>query len=74
MITIDTSLAGMELLDAFYDFNHPNQIDPSVYDIHSPNTPTQPHIVQLMKKADERIPDDRLCGNTDCGLKTHQWA
>ena len=74
VITIETSRSDMELLDAFDDFNYPNEIGPGVYDIHSPNIPTQEHIVQLMKKAAERIPADRLWVNPDCGLKTRQWA
>jgi len=74
VITIETSRSDMELLDVFDDFNYPNQIGPGVYDIHSPNIPTQEHIVQLMKKAAERIPAQRLWVNPDCGLKTRQWS
>ncbi|HEX8785557.1 MAG TPA: 5-methyltetrahydropteroyltriglutamate--homocysteine S-methyltransferase [Telluria sp.] len=74
VITIETSRSDMELLDAFDNFNYPNEIGPGVYDIHSPNIPTQEHIVQLMKKAAERIPARRLWVNPDCGLKTRQWA
>ncbi len=74
VITIETSRSDMELLDAFDDFKYPNEIGPGVYDIHSPNIPTQEHIVQLMKKAAERIPSERLWVNPDCGLKTRQWA
>jgi 5-methyltetrahydropteroyltriglutamate--homocysteine methyltransferase len=73
VITIETSRSDMELLDAFDDFNYPNEIGPGVYDIHSPNIPTEEHIVQLMKKAAERIPAQRLWVNPDCGLKTRQW-
>ncbi|MFL9911142.1 5-methyltetrahydropteroyltriglutamate--homocysteine S-methyltransferase [Paraburkholderia sp. RL17-337-BIB-A] len=73
VITIETSRSDMELLDAFDNFNYPNEIGPGVYDIHSPNIPTQAHIVQLMKKAAERIPAQRLWVNPDCGLKTRQW-
>ena len=73
VITIETSRSDMELLDAFDDFKYPNEIGPGVYDIHSPNIPTQEHIVQLMKKAAERIPAHRLWINPDCGLKTRQW-
>src|SRR5262245_47745304 len=51
VITIETSRSDMELLDAFDKFHYPNQIGPGVYDIHSPNIPTQAHIVQLMQKA-----------------------
>nr|WP_297525426.1 5-methyltetrahydropteroyltriglutamate--homocysteine S-methyltransferase [uncultured Roseateles sp.] len=74
VITIETSRSDMELLDAFDDFKYPNEIGPGVYDIHSPNIPTQAHIVQLMRKAAERIPAERLWVNPDCGLKTRQWA
>ncbi|MBN3842836.1 5-methyltetrahydropteroyltriglutamate--homocysteine S-methyltransferase [Burkholderia sp. Ac-20349] len=74
VITIETSRSDMELLDAFDNFKYPNEIGPGVYDIHSPNIPTQDHIVSLMKKAAERIPAERLWVNPDCGLKTRQWA
>ncbi|EKS9800628.1 MULTISPECIES: 5-methyltetrahydropteroyltriglutamate--homocysteine S-methyltransferase [Burkholderia] len=74
VITIETSRSDMELLDAFDTFKYPNEIGPGVYDIHSPNIPTQAHIVGLMKKAAERIPAERLWVNPDCGLKTRQWA
>ncbi|MEK7947605.1 5-methyltetrahydropteroyltriglutamate--homocysteine S-methyltransferase [Pigmentiphaga sp. YJ18] len=74
VITIETSRSDMELLDAFDDFKYPNEIGPGVYDIHSPNIPTQAHIVQLMRKAAERVPAERLWVNPDCGLKTRQWA
>ncbi len=74
VITIETSRSDMELLDAFEHFKFPTEIGPGVYDIHSPNIPTQEHIVQLMKKAAERIPAERLWVNPDCGLKTRQWA
>ncbi|VVG73057.1 5-methyltetrahydropteroyltriglutamate--homocysteine methyltransferase [Pandoraea apista] len=74
VITIETSRSDMELLDAFDSFQYPNEIGPGVYDIHSPNIPTQEHIVSLMQKAAERIPAKRLWVNPDCGLKTRQWA
>lgn len=74
VITIETSRSDMELLDAFDDFKYPNEIGPGVYDIHSPNIPTEAHIVQLMRKAAERVPAERLWVNPDCGLKTRQWA
>ena len=74
VITIETSRSDMELLDVFKTFKYPNEIGPGVYDIHSPNIPTQESIVHLMKKAAERIPAQRLWVNPDCGLKTRQWA
>jgi 5-methyltetrahydropteroyltriglutamate--homocysteine methyltransferase len=74
VITIETSRSDMELLNAFDEFKYPNEIGPGVYDIHSPNIPSEEHIVQLMKKAAERIPAERLWVNPDCGLKTRQWT
>lgn len=74
VITIETSRSDMELLEAFENFQYPNEIGPGVYDIHSPNIPTEQHIVDLMKKAAERVPAERLWVNPDCGLKTRQWA
>ena len=74
VITIETSRSDMELLDAFDRFAYPNQIGPGVYDIHSPNVPTQEQIVGLMRKAAQRIPAERLWVNPDCGLKTRQWS
>ncbi len=73
VITIETSRSDMELLDVFDDFNYPNEIGPGVYDIHSPNVPNTQHIVNLMRKATQRIPQERLWINPDCGLKTRQW-
>ena len=74
VITIETSRSDMELLDAFEEFRYPNEIGPGVYDIHSPNIPSEEHIVQLMQKAARHIPADRLWINPDCGLKTRQWS
>jgi len=73
VITIETSRSDMELLDAFENFNYPNEIGPGVYDIHSENIPGTEDIVRLMKKAALRIPAERLWINPDCGLKTRQW-
>jgi 5-methyltetrahydropteroyltriglutamate--homocysteine methyltransferase len=74
VITIETSRSDMELLDAFDHFNYPNEIGPGVYDIHSPNIPSQEDIMRLMRQAAQRIPAERLWVNPDCGLKTRQWA
>ena len=73
VITIETSRSDMELLDAFDQFQYPNEIGPGVYDIHSPNIPSVDSIIDLMKKAAQRIPVERLWVNPDCGLKTRNW-
>lgn len=73
VITIETSRSDMQLLDAFEQFEYPNEIGPGVYDIHSPNVPETAWMKQLMVKAAEKIPPQRLWVNPDCGLKTRDW-
>lgn len=74
VITIETSRSQMELLDAFADFNYPNEIGPGVYDIHSPRVPSVEEITVLLEKALKVIPARNLWVNPDCGLKTRQWS
>lgn len=73
VITIECSRSQMELLDAFADFNYPNEIGPGVYDIHSPRVPSREEMVNLLKKAKAVIPAAQLWVNPDCGLKTRHW-
>ncbi|SFC40201.1 5-methyltetrahydropteroyltriglutamate--homocysteine methyltransferase [Parapedobacter composti] len=73
VITIETSRSQMELLDAFADFNYPNDIGPGVYDIHSPRVPNKEEMVKLLEKAKAVIPAGQLWVNPDCGLKTRAW-
>ncbi|MGF1911369.1 5-methyltetrahydropteroyltriglutamate--homocysteine S-methyltransferase [Vibrio kasasachensis] len=73
VITIETSRSNMELLKAFEEFNYPNEIGPGVYDIHSPNIPTEEWIEGLVNTAATKIPAERLWVNPDCGLKTRNW-
>ena len=74
VITIETSRSQMELLDAFRNFNYPNEIGPGVYDIHSPRVPTSEEMLYLLQKALAVIPARNLWVNPDCGLKTRKWA
>ncbi|MET7256599.1 5-methyltetrahydropteroyltriglutamate--homocysteine S-methyltransferase [Dyadobacter fermentans] len=73
VITIETSRSQMELLDAFAQFNYPNEIGPGVYDIHSPRVPTVDEMIFLLEKALKVIPARNLWVNPDCGLKTRKW-
>lgn len=73
VITIECSRSQMELLDAFADFNYPNEIGPGVYDIHSPRVPSKSEMIGLLEKALAVIPSDQLWVNPDCGLKTRHW-
>lgn len=73
VISIETSRSDMELLDAFADFEYPNEIGPGVWDIHSPRIPTTENMEALLRKAAEVIAPDQLWVNPDCGLKTRSW-
>ena len=74
VISIEASRSRMELLEAFVNFDYPNEIGPGVYDIHSPRIPSQEEMEDLLRKALEVIPAERLWVNPDCGLKTRTWA
>jgi len=73
VISIEASRSGMELLEAFRDFDYPGQIGPGVYDIHSPRVPPVEEMEGLLALAEERIPRGQLWVNPDCGLKTRAW-
>ena len=73
VISIETSRSDMELLEAFRDFNYPNEIGPGVWDIHAPRVPCQADMEALLQKAEQGIAADQLWVNPDCGLKTRGW-
>ncbi|MCW9708293.1 5-methyltetrahydropteroyltriglutamate--homocysteine S-methyltransferase [Fodinibius salsisoli] len=73
VISMETSRSQMELLDAFVEFDYPNEIGPGVYDIHSPRVPSTEEMVNLLEKAVDVLPPEQLWVNPDCGLKTRGW-
>jgi 5-methyltetrahydropteroyltriglutamate--homocysteine methyltransferase len=73
VISIETSRSQMELLDAFVNFEYPNEIGPGVYDIHSPRVPTAADMSALLGKAREVLRPGQIWVNPDCGLKTRGW-
>ncbi|MCR6498373.1 5-methyltetrahydropteroyltriglutamate--homocysteine S-methyltransferase [Shinella sp. CPCC 101442] len=73
VISIETSRSKMELLDAFRNFQYPNEIGPGVYDIHSPRVPEVKEMTDLLSLARKRLDDRQLWINPDCGLKTRKW-
>ncbi|GFR75477.1 5-methyltetrahydropteroyltriglutamate--homocysteine methyltransferase [Elysia marginata] len=73
VISIEASRSRMQLLDAFKEFEYPNDIGPGVYDIHSPRVPSEEEMIDLMERASKFIPKEQLWINPDCGLKTRSW-
>jgi 5-methyltetrahydropteroyltriglutamate--homocysteine methyltransferase len=73
VISVEASRSKMELLDIFQEYQYPGDIGPGIYDIHSPNIPSQIEMEALIAKAAQVVPIERLWINPDCGLKTRQW-
>ncbi len=73
VILIEATRSRMELLEVFKRFQYPNEIGPGIYDIHSPRVPSGEEMEELLRKALEVIPQERLWVNPDCGLKTRRW-
>ncbi|WP_372633915.1 5-methyltetrahydropteroyltriglutamate--homocysteine S-methyltransferase [Fodinibius sp.] len=73
VISMETSRSQMELLDAFVEFDYPNEIGPGVYDIHSPRVPSTEEMVELLEKAADVLEPEQIWVNPDCGLKTRGW-
>ncbi|HLR32671.1 MAG TPA: 5-methyltetrahydropteroyltriglutamate--homocysteine S-methyltransferase [Fodinibius sp.] len=73
VISMETSRSQMVLLDAFVEFDYPNEIGPGVYDIHSPRVPSTEEMVTLLEKAADVLESGQIWVNPDCGLKTRGW-
>jgi len=73
VITIETARSEMEILEAFEEFNYPNQVGPGVYDVHSERIPSIEEMKLLLTKSYEVLPRENIWVNPDCGLKTRTW-
>ncbi|MCR4850520.1 MAG: 5-methyltetrahydropteroyltriglutamate--homocysteine S-methyltransferase [Lachnospiraceae bacterium] len=70
VITFEASRSDLLILDALKKFNFETEAGPGVYDIHSPRIPSVDEIVAALHKMRQKIADDKLWVNPDCGLKT----
>ena len=70
VITFEASRSDLTILDSLKENNFRTQVGPGVYDIHSPRIPSVEEIVSAVKKMLEKIPQEKLWINPDCGLKT----
>jgi 5-methyltetrahydropteroyltriglutamate--homocysteine methyltransferase len=73
VLSIETSRSKMELFRDFARTRYPNEVGPGVYDIHSPRVPSADEMTELIVKACDVVPAERLWVNPDCGLKTRGW-
>ena len=70
VITFEASRSDLKLLDALNEAKFETQVGPGVYDIHSPRVPSEQEIVDALHKIIAKIPQENVCVNPDCGLKT----
>ncbi|MBR6849429.1 MAG: 5-methyltetrahydropteroyltriglutamate--homocysteine S-methyltransferase [Lachnospiraceae bacterium] len=70
VITFEASRSDLLILDALKKCNFETEAGPGVYDIHSPRVPSVEEIVAALRKMREKVADEKLWVNPDCGLKT----
>lgn len=69
--TIESARSGARILEAVGSFGR--GLGPGVYDIHSPRVPDTAEVAQLLRRALEVLPAERVWVNPDCGLKTRTY-
>ena len=74
VISLETSRTDMSVLSVLADSGHTSGVGPGVYDVHSPRVPSIDEMEELLRRAMEFVPADRLWVNPDCGLKTRGWV
>ncbi|SEF76769.1 methionine synthase (B12-independent) [Eubacterium ruminantium] len=70
VITFEASRSDLLILDSLKEHNFETEVGPGVYDIHSPRVPSVDEIVTALRKMRQKIDDEKLWINPDCGLKT----
>lgn len=70
VITFEASRSDLQILDALRENHFETEVDPGVYDIHSPRVPSVEEIVNTLNIMLTKIEKDKLWVNPDCGLKT----
>ena len=70
VITFEASFSKLTIIDALKENDFETEVGPGVYDIHSPRIPSVDEITENLKKMLEKIDQNKLWVNPDCGLKT----
>ena len=70
VITFEASRSDLKLLDALNEAHFETQVGPGVYDIHSPRVPSVEEIVNTLHRILDKVPQENVWVNPDCGLKT----
>lgn len=70
VISFEASRSNLEILDALQQEHFKLQVGPGVYDIHSPRIPSVEEIKNTIHKILQKVPEQKVWINPDCGLKT----
>lgn len=70
VITFEASRSDLQILDALKENYFRTEVGPGVYDIHSPRVPSVDEIYGALKLMRDKLDDNKLWVNPDCGLKT----
>ncbi|MGP4117759.1 5-methyltetrahydropteroyltriglutamate--homocysteine S-methyltransferase [Levilactobacillus zymae] len=70
VISFEASRSNLEILDALQKEHFQLQVGPGVYDIHSPRIPSVAEITTTIHQILEKVPEQKVWINPDCGLKT----
>lgn len=70
VISFEASRSNLEILDALQKEHFQLQVGPGVYDIHSPRIPSVEEIKTTIHKILNKVPEEKVWINPDCGLKT----
>lgn len=74
VISFEASRSKLTIIEALNKNNFETEVGPGVYDIHSPRVPKVEEIVGVLKEMLEKIDQNKLWVNPDCGLKTRGMA
>ncbi len=70
VITFEASRSDLLILNSLKENHFKTEVGPGVYDIHSPRVPGVSEIKNALDKMLEKIEENKLWVNPDCGLKT----
>ena len=72
VISFEASRSNLEILDELQAKNFKTQVGPGVYDIHSPRIPSVEEFKATIEAILDKVPENKLWINPDCGLKTRE--
>ncbi len=73
VISIEASRSKGDIIESFEGIDFKHQIGLGVWDIHSPIVPSVEEMMDIVKRALQKISKENFWINPDCGLKTRNW-